>query len=194
MDGDLGVAMLKSVRVAMAIAVTSIAVSARAQTETKPDPVRLALAHEVLEAQGVSRQYDARIKSALSVQTQIMKQIVAGEEASPVAEMFNYMAEEELKAVPRMLEDAATVYADNLSATELRDMLKWTKSPSGSAFYAKVPAIDHELLLRQVPILTTILGGAVSKAVERTCAEKPCSPEQRQTLTEMGHKLLNGVS
>jgi len=180
--------------IAVAITMASLAVDAHAQTVATPDPVRFALARDVLKEQGVARQYEARIKSGLSIQIELIKQIAPADQESLATAMFSYMAEEELKAVPSMLDDAAKVYAENLSETELRDILAWSESPSGVAFYAKVPAINHELLLRQVPLMKNLIGGAMRKAVERTCAEKPCTPEQRQVLTNIGDKLLNGAS
>jgi len=184
--------MRSSAAIATAIAIICVAGRANAQTAAPPDQARLALAREVLQEQGGLTQYEAHIRSALSVQMRIVKDMVPADQTGSADAMFTVMAEEELKAVPAMLEDAATVYADNLSEAELRDMLAWSKSRSGRAFYAKVPMINQELMFRQVPLLKTIVGGAVQRAIEKTCTETSCTPEQRQTLTAIRDKLLKG--
>ena len=181
--------MRKWLGITTAIAIVTGAGPVNAQSSS-PSQERLTLAREVLQEQGVSTQYAARIRSALSVQMQIMRGLVPADQATLADAMITFMAEEELKAVPTMLEDAATVYAENLSEAELRDMLAWSKSRSGKAFYAKVPTINQNLMLRQVPLMRAIVGGALSKAIERTCAQTACTTEQRQALATIADRLV----
>lgn len=103
---------------------------------------------------------------------------------------MTYLVEEEIKAIPQMIDQTAIVYAKSLSETELRDMLAWTLSPSAQAIRAKNPAMMQELMVQQGPLLKKIMAGAVTTAVDRACTEAKCSEDERRTMIALAQKNL----
>lgn len=178
-------------RLGMAAALAALALSgpALAQSTTPapaapaaPDPVRLQLARQLVNAQGGADTYKSQIGSMFTAVSKMVKSSVPAAQADLVDTMFKYIADEETDAVPQMMTDVADVYAERLTERELRDMLAWADSDSGRSIRDKMPAITQELLLRQQPLMKKLVAGMMQKAVDRTCAEQHCTDQQRQTL------------
>jgi hypothetical protein len=169
--------------------------SAQAQTEmpTKPDAARLELAREILTASGGAQAMEAQMRALFAGMTTLTKS--AQPNADPkVAEtaqaMMKYMVDEEIKAIPQMIDQMAIIYANNLSNSELRDMLAWSVSPSAQAIRAKMPLITQQLMAEQGPLMKRTVAGAVTTAVHRACAEAKCTDDLRRTITELALKNL----
>jgi hypothetical protein len=161
----------------------AVAASAAAQTSATTDPVRLALAREVIEATGGAQAAATRLNSTFAAVRQLVKSQLPPESANLSDAVFKYVVDEEVKALPAMLDDVAQVYAEPLSETELKDMLAWYTSPSGRTIMAKLPAINQAIILRQGPLMKSMMQGVAKTAIDRACTDAHCSAEQRQTLT-----------
>jgi ring-1,2-phenylacetyl-CoA epoxidase subunit PaaC len=99
--------------------------------------------------------------------------------------MMKYFQDEELKAVPSLIDDTAQIYAEHLTTRELSDMLAWSRSPSAQSIREKLPAISSEAMQRQQPLIKKLMAGAMKTAVDRACEENPCTADQRQTMAMM---------
>ena len=181
--------LISTVAVLAAVCLSGAAAAQTAAT-ARPDPVRLQLAREVLEASGGVQAYQARIKGMFGAMSELVKSNMPSGQAGISDVMFKYLQEEEVKAVPQLLEDFSDIYAEHLTETELRDLLAWTNSPSGRSIRDKTPQITQELMLRQGPLLKQMMAGMMEKTVERTCAETHCTPDQRQQLVATMSKAL----
>ena len=88
-----------------------------------------------------------------------------------------------------MIDDMAGVYAEHLTAQELKDMLAYARSPTAQSIRAKMPAITEEAMMHQAPLLKRMTSGAVKTAVEKTCEEAHCTADQRQALNAVVEKI-----
>ncbi|HXA38799.1 MAG TPA: DUF2059 domain-containing protein [Phenylobacterium sp.] len=192
---------MKRMRIGVvAVALLAAASTAMAQpppAQPAPDPHRLQLAREIMQANGGAEALQARLKSMFGSIAKLTQSMMPATAASPQGAamanaLMNHMEEEELKAASAMIDDLATVYAEHLTVPELQDLLAYTRSPSAQSIRAKMPAISEELLLRQAPLIKRMTSSAVKTAVERTCEESHCTPEQRQALNTVVEKVAPG--
>ncbi len=174
-------------------ATTLLSMGAMAQAEEPPTPDagRLALAREVMAATGGVQTYETQLKTMFGGISALTKSI-SPKETPAMAQlresMFKYVLDEEVKALPQMLDDMASIYAEHLTEAELRDLLAWYKSESGRSIRAKMPVIALELVQKQAPLMQKMRDGILSQAIARACEENHCTTEQRQTLTALVHK------
>ena len=165
------------------------ATSAHAQTVTaSPAAVRLELAREILTANGGAQALEARMRSMFASMATLTKTTLpnADPKASEIAQaVMKYMADEEIKSIPQLIDQTATAYANNLSERELRDMLAWSLTPSAQAIRAKMPVITQQLMIDQGPLLKRVTAGAMTAAVDRACADSKCTDDERRALTAM---------
>ncbi len=176
--------------VGSALSVLAVVVSAHAQalTPPQPDPVRLQLARDVLMANGGAQAAEARLRAIFSGAIQLSVDAQADKDsktAATVAAVMKGIADEEVKAIPQLLDQTATIYANNLTERELRDMLAWTLSPSSQSIRGKMGTITAQLMAEQGPLLTKLVGGSAAAAVDRACAEEKCTPDQRRQIGAM---------
>jgi hypothetical protein len=173
--------------------VAALSLSGAAHAQGAPDPVRLRLAHEVMEANGGVAATRERMSQLMSGIIQLTKQNLPAGQTGTADTLFKYIADEQQKAVPAMIEDAASVYADQLTETELRDMLAWANSPSGRSIREKMPQITQALLVRQGPRMKEMVAGMLTKAVDETCSETHCTPEERKTLAAVTDQVIGAA-
>lgn len=184
---------MKSILIGAAVAVAMLASSAQAQTPDEPSAVRLNLSRQILNANGGAQAVEVQMRSLFTGMANLAKGAMPSEnaKASQAAQaMMTYVVEEEIKAIPQMIDQTAIIYAKTLSETELRDMLAWTLSPSAQAIRAKNPAMMQELMAQQGPLLRKIMTGAVTTAVDRACTEAKCSEDERRTMIALAQKNL----
>ena len=167
--------------------------TAQAQTAAQPDAARLQLAREILIANGGAQAMQAQMRSLFTSMMTLTKNALPNAdpkttEASQA--LMKYVVDEEIKAIPQLIDQTAIVYADNLSETELRDMLAWAASPSAQSIRAKMPVITQQLMAQQGPLLKTMIAGVMKTAVERACAEAKCTDDERKTITAIAEKSL----
>lgn len=172
-----------------------LASSAQAQsaTPTRPDAARLELAREILTANGGAQAMEARMRALFASIATLTKSALpnADPKASELSQvLMKYMADEEIKAIPQLIDQTAIVYANNLSEGELRDMLAWSVSPSAQAIRAKMPVITEQLMAEQGPLLKKMMAGAMTTAVDRACAEAKCTDDQRRTMTSIAQRSM----
>lgn len=172
-------------------AAASLCAAASAQeSASAPDPAKLALARQVVAATGSPEAVKARMTAVFATMQKMVKSQLPATASGLGDIIFKYMTDEEIKTIPALLEDMSEVYAENLTETELRDMLAWLTSPSGKSVVAKTAAMNQDLLLRQAPRIKAMMSGVGSTVVDRVCADTHCTPDQRQVLTQAMQKAL----
>ena len=163
-----------------ALAVLAVAGGAAAQTpEAAVSPVKLALARQVIEANGGQRQRDAMWDAIFS---NLAKSLPA--DSSPEAVKRTQKFQADLRAeldgmIPEILDITARATASALSEQELRDSLTWEQSPSGQSVMHKTPLIMQEVLAREMPMIISALPRLMQKTVDSVCEETHCTPERR---------------
>jgi len=158
------------------------------------DPVKLDLARQLIAASGGEKGAEDRLKAIFQTTDQI---IAAGSrpEIAKLTERFQADMRVELLAdVPQLMDASARAYAKVLSEQELRDYLAWLRSDSGKAIAAKGIQIQQVALATEMPLLTKLMSGSIQKALDRTCQEEGCTPDQRRTLVAMMSKAFPALA
>jgi len=174
----------------VALATLSFASSVNAQAP-QPNPVRLALAREILTANGGAQAAEAQLRAVFTSAANLSKGALtnADPKISEISQVvMQYMIEEEVKAIPELIDQTAAAYANNLSERELHDLLAWSTSPSGQAIRLKSPAIMQEVIATQGPLMKKMMAGATATAIEHACAQSRCSTEERRIITGLMQK------
>jgi hypothetical protein len=184
---------MKSILIGAAVAVAMLVSSAQAQTPDEANATRLSLSRQILAANGGAQAAEAQMRSLFANMATLAKNAMPSENAKASQAwqaMMTYVVEEEIKAIPQLIDQTAIIYAKNLSEPELRDMLAWSLSPSAQAIRAKSPLMMQELMAQQQPLLRKIMAGAVTTAVDRACTEAKCSEDERRTMIALAQKNL----
>ena len=189
--------VVKPYLVAMSAALLNLVAFSAGQAETvaaaQPDAVRLQLARDVLAASGGASAMEARMRGAFAGINKLTADALPNEDPKAMKltqSVWKYMADEEIKAIPQLLDQTAALYADNLSEQELRDLLAWSLSPSGKALQAKLPLISQELMASQGPLMKKIMSGVAATAVDHVCSDNNCSDDQRKTMIAIVQKAV----
>lgn len=178
------------IAVAGALAALTLQASAQAQTApaAQPDPVRIALARDILTASGGLKGFEAQTRAVNDTMIKLTESVIPNADPKmreTFRAMMKYISDEQIKALPALIDQAAGIYAVNMTEDELRDMLAWTVSPTGQAVRAKTPIIMQQMLTAQAPLLRQIMTGAMKTAVDHACEETKCSDDERRTITAM---------
>ncbi|MES2725307.1 MAG: DUF2059 domain-containing protein [Pseudomonadota bacterium] len=184
---------MKSILIGAAVAVAMLASSAQAQQPDEANATRLSLSRQILAANGGAQAMESQLRSLFTTMATLTKDAMPSQNPKAVQAsqaMMTYIVEEEIKALPQLIDQTAMIYAKNLTETELRDMLAWSLSPSAQAIRAKMPAMMRDVMLQQQPLLKRIMAGAVTTAVERACTEAKCSEDERRTIIALAQKNL----
>ena len=158
-----------------------------AQAQAAPDPQKLEMARQIMLANGGVEGMQIQLKAMFaSIDKLVTSALSSSSGGAAVGQsMMKYFQDEELKAVPSLIDDTAQIYAEHLTTRELSDMLAWSRSPSAQSIREKLPAISSEAMQRQQPLIKKLMAGAMKTAVDRACEENPCTADQRQTMAMM---------
>lgn len=132
--------------------------SARAQTA--PDAARLAAAKEMMEVAGVARQFE-------EVMPVLLKQLaqgfvaVAPEKAEEIREVFTQLGGKFIDRKGELIDQVATLYAEQLSLEELTAVAGFYRSPAGMKMIAIQP-----LMMRQAMLLGQRWGAELGREIE----------------------------
>ena len=157
---------------------------------SKPDPAKLELARQMFAENGGADAFKAQLGAMMAGMSQMMRtNVPAGNEKLADA-LTKDIGDMELQMVPQMIDLSAEVYAETLSEQELRDMIAWTKSPSGQSIRQKMPAVTQQLMIRMGPMMQAMMPALMQKTIDRACEETKCSPETRKSVAEAMQKAL----
>ena len=177
-----------------------------AQQAAAVDPERLALAREVLEAFGV--------KSVLREENPSLEAIAKTASPDVLPRIKQLMASMNTAfdaTAPELLDRISEIYAQNLTAQELRDTLDFYRSPSGQAFLRKAPAMIMQVFVPHKEGESGIPPPAESFALAREMLgainvksgglpgfwmtpEEKLSPDEQRELDEAMPQLLDAMA
>ena len=163
----------------------AISTASHAQSPTTADPVKLALAQELVEASGGAKAAEQQINAVYSSLHTAFEGALPKEAAAIMASVQESMRKELIKSLPELIAVSVDVYANNLSESELRAYVAFLKSEPGRSIQAKAPAILQEATIKQGPLMRRMLPKLMHKALDDACAEKGCTAEQRQQIAAL---------
>ena len=170
---------VRTAALAAALALSVCATSALAQG---PDPARLQLARQMIQASGGAEGVRDQMKAIFVGVGRIIRQTAPPGQEGLADAVAKQMAEEQLKIIPALLDDMAIVYASHLTSQEMSDAIAWNESPSARSIRAKTPDLMTDLMQRQTPRIIAMSRDMVLKSVERACDETHCTAAQRDQV------------
>ncbi len=168
-----------------AVAALNLSGVAQASPAAAPDPVRIGLARQLVEASGGRQQAEATLKVLYGGMGKALSQGLPADQSQLATVLMQDMQDEMIKLVPQILEASIQIYAATLTETELRDDLAWMQSASGRSTSAKMPALRQQLLLAEMPMVMTLMPKLVQKSVDHACDQSQCTPEQRRAVADV---------
>jgi hypothetical protein len=108
--------------------------------KTDVDPERLAAAKELMETVGAGRQFDG-VVPLISNQLQGALEKQQPDHATEIREVFKPIVEKYSSRKNEILDQVAALYAQKMTAAELRDVSQFYKSPVGSKFIQTLPDV-----------------------------------------------------
>lgn len=163
--------------------------AAAAQPSPTEDPVKLALARDLLDASGGRQAVEARMDRVYAQMGELMKPWTGGD-----AGMANSILSDiktDLKGrLPQLIDVTVAAYAKVYTEQELRDYIAWLRSPTGRAILAKTGPVQEEVLRGQMPIMQAMMSTLVERVLDRVCAEKKCTPAQRKQLDQVMGQMM----
>lgn len=181
------------VSAAFAVAAAGGQAAAQAPTASGPvDPAKLQLAQQVVAASGGEKQAAAAMNGIYSAMSEAMSKSLPPEQARLIANMQQTMQRDLMKMLPALMDISARAFASDLSQTELRDLLAWTRSASGQAIVQKQPAIMRHIMADEMPMIMAMLPSTMQHVVDEVCTQQHCTAEQRQTIAAAVTQALHG--
>ena len=149
------------------------------QTPAAPDPERLRLARQIFEAQGGLANMTAVIKGAMASMAQsaapqpgdtdFQKAVMTASNAAMI------------RMLPRLLDDMATVYANNFDETELKGILAFYQTPTGKALVAKLPQVGAQT----AGAMGKMMPAMQLSVLESVCASMTCPATALDRLAKL---------
>jgi hypothetical protein len=124
------------------VAAAAVAGAALAQT---PSASQLAAAKEVVVASGVTRSFDIFVPQIM-IQIKETVTRTRPEYADDLDAVLKQLGPEFMAFNTQMVDQAAQVFAKNMTEAELKDTAAFFSSPSGKKYIASQPAILDELV------------------------------------------------
>ncbi len=99
-----------------AAAAVCLAASAAAQPAPPlPEAARMQLAHQLIEASGGAAAVRTRMAAMFDSLHKMTASLVPADTSGVADDMFKFIADEEMKAVPQLIDQSAEVYAEHLT-------------------------------------------------------------------------------
>jgi hypothetical protein len=108
--------------------------------KTDVDPERIAAAKELMEAVGAGRQFDG-VVPLISNQLQGALEKQQPSHVAEIREAFKPIVEKYSPRKTEIEDQVAALYAQKMTAEELRDVVKFYKSPVGVKFIQTLPDV-----------------------------------------------------
>jgi hypothetical protein len=156
----------------------------------EPDPVRLALAEQVVAAAGGGAQAAILLRSMFGAMQKTVVASAAPEARELIGPMFEDIAQEMVVLTPQLLELSVHAYAQHFTEKELRDLLAFQTSETGRAMVSKLPAVQAQVMSQTMPLVMTVMPMIMRKSVDRMCERKHCTVEQRDALNKVMSRAM----
>jgi len=157
---------------------------ALAQTDgSEPDPVKIDLARQLVEATGGEQQAEQQMALIFTIIEKNVDQAASGLDSRLAGAFLEGLKQETVKLTPQLMALSERLYAQNCTEQELRDMLAFEKSDTGRSMLRKTPAIQAQALQQTLPLVMGAMPQIVRRAADRACEQTACTAEDRQRLT-----------
>jgi TonB family protein len=151
---------------------------------TPPSPQKLALARQLMLANGFEDQMKALLASLGGLMGRIVNPAAPSDQRHLMELMQQDAQVEVLNALPTLEMTATYIYATHLTEKEMTDDIAWQTSESGRSIRAKTPTMTRDMTASIVPTIPQLTSKALAQALERVCQQNNCTPEQRQGLND----------
>ncbi len=106
---------------------------------------RIDAAREFVASSGMERGLQRQITSIVSRVTEQLKREYPGVDARKIEEISNTVLSEFQQRIPELLDDAARVYAEHFTKTELKEMTRYNRSAVGRKQQEKQSVVAQQM-------------------------------------------------
>ena len=141
----------------------------------EPSEARLKLARRVLDDMGTTANLASGIKTVVAAWADSF----AGSERLPPETMKalnDSMSESMTALAPKIIEQVARVYAQQLDEHQLEDIAAFYEGPTGKAWVAKLPALAEQ----SGAIGAALVPELQADVLDRFCRKVSCTPDQKK--------------
>jgi hypothetical protein len=167
---------------AISMAIASGAWAQGAAAPPGPDPVKMDLARQLVEASGGEAQAEAQMKLVFNSMRANLAKTLTGEKAAMADAVYDEMSRELVTLTPRILDISVKAYADEFTVQELRDLLAFQISESGRSMVRKMPALRAQIMNETLPLIMSSMPEVMRKSADTVCARQHCTAEQRDAI------------
>ena len=125
------------------ITVLSMTAPVKSFAEKDVDPARLAAAKELLVAAGTAKQFDV-VVPLITQQLENAFVSLKPDHAAEIKDVFRVMPEKFSQRKQELLDQVAVLYAERLTADELKDLVKFYHSQIGAKFVQLQPELVQQ--------------------------------------------------
>jgi hypothetical protein len=145
----------------------------------QPDPVRLELAHKLVEASGGQAQAELQMKMMFEAMKSSVAKNMPAEQAQLLGPIYDDLGQQMVKLTPQLLNLSARAYAQNYTEKELRDVLAFQTSESGQSMIHKAPQVRAQVMTEAMPLILTLMPEISRQTAARVCEQTHCTAKQR---------------
>jgi hypothetical protein len=179
----------------MAVASGAWAQASAPPPSSGPDPVKMDLARQLVEASGGEAQAEAQMKLIFSSMRANMAKALSGQKAEVADAVYEEMGRELVTLTPRILDISVTSYADVFTVQELRDLLAFQTSESGRSMVRKMPTLRARVMEQTLPLIMSSMPEVMHKSADAVCARRRCTAAERDAIVDAfgkaGARLAN---
>jgi uncharacterized protein len=128
---------------AMAVAVAGLAGVSQAQ---EPDPARVSAAKQMMELAGAAKQFD-QVMPLMADQLTRSFIVMAPGKAREIRDVFDQLIPKFIARKGELLDQIASLYATELTQSELDAIIAFYRSPVGAKFASVQPGIVRQSML-----------------------------------------------
>lgn len=161
-----------------------------AMAQETPSPEKLALAKQMVEASGGTKQVDALLGVMFNSISANMQASVPAEQQRLTTILLQKMQARIEAIVPQMIDATVQVYAKDMTEKELRDYVAWMQSDTAQAMARKTPQMMQETMQVLMPLMSQVTQGMKQDVLDEACQQANCSAHDREVMAAAMAKAM----
>ena len=193
-----GAAVKRRIIVLGAVATASIlmhagAVRAQGDAQTSADPVKMALARQLVEQNGGQQAIKAQIDAMFNIMKANIGATAGSDQAAMTNQIYEDLQSEMDGLLPQLIDIDVKIYARNYTEKEMRDILAFEQSETGQSMRSKALKIRSEAMNETMPLVLGLMPAILRHTADRVCETSHCNAKERELVAAVISKALEQV-
>ena len=173
---------MRGVLMAVVLALAPAAASAAAVQPLPAPPEALALARQLVEATGATKDFGERLHAVMDPIARAMTQNLPTNQQAQQAALIGVVQQQIEADAPLFMDAAAEAYARTFSTDELKGLLAFYRTPLGRTLIAKQTALVTEIGQANAKLAPKVARDILVKMCAQTT---PCPPAVQQRIDSL---------